>query len=86
MASPDPHTLSPSTRSTALFVARAIFYNGLLLTVLFAVAATAVLVFKVGDLPGPNDRLITGGVFAFLAVLSLAIGWAGKLRIDRLKR
>ncbi len=86
MASQDPHPLSPAAISTALLVARVIFYNGLLIGTGLAVAAVGVLFVKLGNLVSPAERWLVGAVLIGLAVMAFGFVAMAKSRISRLKK
>ena len=85
METKESHKLSPATHSTAIFVAKAIFYNGLLLGFGFFVAAMMVVFSETGNFAVKQDRYWVGGVFAVLSVISFAMGWGSRSRIAKLK-
>ncbi len=86
MASQDPHALTPATRSAALLVARVIFYNGLLIGLVFCVAMIAVVFFHAGRLATSAETWLVGAVLVGLAILSFAFSWSANSRIERLKK
>lgn len=86
MASPDPHTLSPSARNAALLVARIIFYNGLLIGLGLCAAAVGVVFFQVGKLATPAETWLVGAVFAGLAIMSFGFAAMANTRIAKLKK
>ncbi len=85
MPSPDLHTLSPSARSTALLVARIIFYNGLLIGLGLCAVAVGVLFFQVGNLTAPAERYLVVGVMIGLAVMAFGFVAMAKTRIAKLR-
>ncbi|MES2921384.1 MAG: hypothetical protein V4819_07550 [Verrucomicrobiota bacterium] len=85
MSSQDPHTLTASTRSTALLVARIIFYMGLLIGIGFCAVAVGVLFFKGGNLTDPTERALVGAVLVGLGVMSFGFVAIARSRVAKLK-
>lgn len=86
MASPDPHLLTPAARSTALWVARVIFYNGLLMGSSCGVVAVGVFFFHMYNLRTPAEIWLVGSVFIGLTVMSFGFAAMANTRIARLKK
>lgn len=85
MPSTEPKPLSPAARSTALFVARLIFYNGLLIGVGLTAMAVAILFFQVGAVSSPSERWQAGGVLIVIALLAFGFVALARSRVKKLK-
>ncbi len=85
MASPEPHTLSPSARSAALVVARIIFYNGLLIGIGCCALAVAVVFYQLGKVADPTERMLAGAVLVGIGVMAFGFAAMGNSRIAKLK-
>ncbi|GAA5130021.1 hypothetical protein JIN84_04115 [Luteolibacter yonseiensis] len=80
-----PQTLSPSARSTALLVARLVFYNGLLIGLGLFALAISVLFFQIGAVSDVSERWQAGGVLTVLGLLAFGFVSFAKSRVEKLK-
>jgi uncharacterized membrane protein len=85
MQSTHTQPLSPSARSTALLVARLVFYNGLLIGLGLFTLATGVLFFQIGTVTSASERWQAGGVLIVLGLLAFGFVSFAKSRVKTLK-